>query len=237
MGQQPFRVHIAEPKLRDAISSQLVEYLCPTDELMLGYQIDSPDEPGGIYALMSGAGAVLGRARSEGEIVQILMNHLAGRLADPPPPGYLRIDLRVLSSEARTVLVGPTLATKPTLIERSMERAGVYVVDSPFVDLDPETGQVAQFIVPGGVPIAESVGVHLSPTGFDAVITDLLWPGVYLPSDLSNSLVTREVARFVRNGDRAARLSGSRLLAERLRVQLVGSRHSKDVIDAIVQSA
>ena len=187
-----------------------------------------------MYVLLSGAASVLGRARRGKDIVQILMNHLVGRLAGPPKPGCLRIDLRVLSTSRRTALIGPTLATRPTLIERVMEREGVFVVDSPFVDVDPETARIARFAMPRDAPKARSIGVHLSPTNFETKITDLLWPGDEIPSDLSSSLVARELARFARNGDRAFRLRASRLLADRLGVGVVASRDSRHVIDALV---
>lgn len=233
MGSHAFRIHVAEPNLRDVVASHLADYVRTTDELLLGYKVDSPERANGMYVLLSGAGTVLGRARSGADIVQILMNHLAGQLIESPKPGYLRIGLRVLSTSTRTALLGPTLATSPTLIERTMERAGVYVVDSAFVDVDPETAQLAQFVTPAGAPATRSVGAHLSPTNFDNELTELLWPGEYVPSDLSNSLVTRELARFARNGDRAFRLSASRLLADRLHVRVVASRDSRDVIAAL----
>lgn len=234
MGPHAFRIHVAEPKLRDVVSSQLADYVRTTDDLLLGYKVDSPEKANGMYVLLSGAGTVLGRARSGEDIVQILVNHLAGQLIEPAQPGYLRIGLRVLSTSTRTALLGPTLATRPTLIERSMERAGVSVVDSAFVDVDPATGQLNRFVTPADAPVAKNIGAHLSPTTFDNELTELLWPGEYVPADLSISLVTRELARFARNGDRAFRLRASRLLARHLDVRVIASRDSRDVIAALV---
>ncbi len=232
-GEHAFRVHVTDPELRDEIRGALVGNTRPADDLLLGYKIDSPARSGGMFVILSGAGDVLGRVRNRHDVVQILLNHLATRLTGPPAHGRLRIGLRMLTTTTRTALIGPDLATKPVLIERQMERSGVSLLDSPFVDVDPASAEISALATPPGSRVGSSFGVHISPTAFEGTLSELIWFGDHLPSDPSRSLVTRELARFARNGNREFRLRESRRLASNLSVRILGSRDSRRLVEEL----
>jgi len=121
-------------------------------------------------------GVAVARSRSARRVVRALAAYLAGHNTPTPPGGILRFDAVVAAVGDRGALLLPKGALGHfdlCRFERELVRLGLRLVDSPHVDIDPETAE----LIVGSPPLAldESALDELGPSGAE----DAVPPGRY----------------------------------------------------------
>jgi len=120
-------------------------------------------------------GVAVARSRSARRVVRALAAYLAGHGAPAPPEGILRFDaLAAVGDRGALLLPRGTFGHFDLCrFERELCRLGLRLVDSPHVDIDPETAEV----IVGSPPLAldESALDELGPSGAEDGVT----PGRY----------------------------------------------------------
>jgi len=120
-------------------------------------------------------GVAVARSRSPRRVVRALAAYLAGHNGLAPPGGILRFDAVAAVGDRGAVLLprGAFGHFDLRRFERELGRLGLRLVDSPHVDIDPETAEV----IVGSSPLAldESALEELGPSGAE----DAVPPGRY----------------------------------------------------------
>jgi len=124
------------PEATALLRSSLADHLID-DPADIGFVLQEPSRPGGLYILIDRSGFVLGRTRLVDDCVAILGSHLAAFM--PRPAGTLRVRMRaLLRDDVVATLAGFPVFETPPVIERRLEQLGYNIVDRLAVDLYPD---------------------------------------------------------------------------------------------------
>jgi hypothetical protein len=112
-----------------------------------------------VFQRLQWGGCTVVRTRDPDRFLRALALHLSGH--GIPPMGLLRTDGVVAVHDARATVLPASLRRDIPVYERSLRQAGIILHDSPWVDVDPDSGEV----------VLEPP--RLAASGFDEVVRRL----------------------------------------------------------------
>lgn len=213
MNDRLFRVVVTDPELLATAKEMFGEFVYDSDAL-LGLQMT--EGGGGLWSLVSGSGEVLARSRDKHDVFGSLLNFIDELAAPPPPEGVARLSMRavVRADDEGATLFGPYAHVFGPLVERRLEKAGLAVVDSRFVDV--EIGDAGAHVVSAGAdgPIGSAGAAHVSRHAGRwlverVVLPEAVWQQVVPPP----AMVAADLATATRSGTLRDRLLAAVALA------------------------
>lgn len=214
VGNFIWRVIADEDADMEIVRERFADRVYDTDALV-AFKIERPTPD--FVVLVSRHGQVLSRSRRLEDVLDSLDSHLAAIDRVEPATGAMRFEMRSVVADDRVVLIGPKTAVSPPLAERALTRAGLAVVDAPYVDVDLSTGLVRSW---PDAPKSTAPG-HLSSSPLDAAIAGVIWAGEFPEGSVTPGLLAHGLARRTRSGEIADRLDMAVSLSQRLPVRLV----------------
>jgi hypothetical protein len=200
--------------LRAALADHVVD---DVEDAPLAFVLTAPQGFTRTHSLTDRSGFVLSEGRGLNSGLHALGSHLTALL--PPASGVVRIRARALVSGEHTVLCLFPVLFFPVLQERDLADGGLRIIDRLALDIEPDTGTIANPPMPW--PQLEQMGgggAHLG-TGGVRPITDVLMPPTSPgagPADLATVVAT--IAGSGLCGSTTALLNAATEIAQRARV-------------------
>jgi hypothetical protein len=207
MNDRLFRVVIPDPELLGTLKKLLEDFAHDSDAL-LGFQMT--EGGGGLWTLVSGSGEVLARSRSKHMVFGSLLNFIDEMAAPAPTDGVVRLAMRALvrTEGNGATLFGPHPHLFGPFIERRLEKAGLSVVDSRFVDIDMADGPPKLAMTVETPAIHHKSHLHVNT--LHAPIERIALPAeLWRSVDPTPGVVAAAIASSSRSAGRKARLAAA----------------------------
>lgn len=183
------------------------------EDAPLGFVLTAPQGLRRSHSLVDRSGFVLSEGRGLDAGLHALASHLTAFL--PPPPGTVRIRARALIAGERMVVCAFPLLYFPAVTERDLARAGARLVDRLALDVDVQTGEIANRGIPWPALGGLDAGRAHAGTGGHAAVAAVLTPGGAASAPPTRASVVATLAASGLEGSPAQLLDAATALTQR----------------------
>jgi hypothetical protein len=199
------------------LSAALADHLAESDEdAPLGFTFSAPQGLQRHHRLEDRAGFLLSEARGLDSGLHALASHLTALL--PPRPGAVRIQARGVVAGGRTIMCLSPLVYVPPLAEDDLARAGLRLIDRLALDIDVNSGRVANPDIPWPTLAAlRTDPMHVGPGGTRRVDSVVVLAGAG-SAPPSQAIAVARIAEHALHGSADDVLDAAARVTERARL-------------------
>jgi hypothetical protein len=228
MGGDCFQIACEDCKTIDELTALLKPWIVEGTGLP-GFRVSVPESKSGLWILLGSDGAVLARSVDRMPVVRALLRHLSA-LAAQKGPNAVRLGLRALGGPGGYVLVEPDLLRYKPPIERRLDRLGLRVVDSVFVEV-AEGAPFLCSIATEQPSLASADCGHVDASLAAGPVRSVLWPASLDATEPTPGQVAHAFARVARSGSTEERLDFAIDWSKRVSLRLVSPDRGEDILD------